>query len=211
MYKLLKEKLKSIMKENTQESTNLYLIVGLGNPGKEYQNNRHNAGFMAVDRLAKDLGTTFSRVEADSLIAKTSYEGKRIILIKPQTYMNNSGRAVKQLVKYYKIPLENSIILFDDVDLPLGTIRIRTEGGSGGQKGMASIIQHLGTQSFPRLRIGIGRPPGKMDAAAYVLQNFSKSEKEILEITIDKAVKAVQTFISYDIETAMNKFNGDVT
>jgi PTH1 family peptidyl-tRNA hydrolase len=166
---------------------------------------------MAVDRLAKDLGTTFSRVEADSLIAKTSYEGKRIILIKPQTYMNNSGRAVKQLVKYYKIPLENSIILFDDVDLPLGTIRIRTEGGSGGQKGMASIIQHLGTQSFPRLRIGIGRPPGKMDAAAYVLQNFSKSEKEILEITIDKAVKAVQTFISYDIETAMNKFNGDVT
>ena len=211
MYKLLKEKLKSIMKENTQESTNLYLIVGLGNPGKEYQNNRHNAGFMAVDRLAKDLGTTFSRVEADSLIAKTSYEGKRIILIKPQTYMNNSGRAVKQLVKYYKIPLENSIILFDDVDLPLGTIRIRTEGGSGGQKGMASIIQHLGTQSFPRLRIGIGRPPGKMDAAAYVLQNFSKSEKEILKITIDKAVKAVQTFISYDIETAMNKFNGDVT
>lgn len=211
MCNFLKEILGSKMNENTKESTNLYLVVGLGNPGKEYQNNRHNAGFMTVDKLAKHLGTTFSRVEANALIAKTTYEGKRIILIKPQTYMNNSGRSVKQLVKYYKIPLENIIVLFDDVDLPLGTIRIRADGGSGGQKGMLSIIQNLGTQSFPRLRIGIGRPPGRMEAAAYVLQNFSQAEKTILEITIEKAIEAVLVFVMQGIETAMNKFNGNVT
>ena len=195
------------MTERKPEQTNLYLIVGLGNPGKEYQNNRHNSGFMVLNALAEHFDVSFSRMESNALVAKTTFEGQRLLLAKPQTYMNNSGRSVKQLVKYYKIPLEQTLIVFDDVDLPLGTIRIRPEGGSGGQKGMQSIIQSLGTNAIPRLRVGIGRPPGRMDAAAYVLQNFSAAEKEILEITISKAKEAILTFIQHGIDTAMNQFN----
>ena len=195
------------MTERKPEQTNLYLIVGLGNPGKEYQNNRHNSGFMVLNAIAEHFDISFSRMESNALVAKTTFEGQRLLLAKPQTYMNNSGRSVKQLVKYYKIPLEQTLIVFDDVDLPLGTIRIRPEGGSGGQKGMQSIIQSLGTNAIPRLRVGIGRPPGRMDAAAYVLQNFSAAEKEILEITISKAKEAILTFIQHGIDTAMNQFN----
>ena len=133
-------------------ATQTYLIVGLGNPGRKYKHNRHNIGFMLVDRLAERLGVTFSRLQHKALVTDARYQGKKIILAKPQTYMNNSGQAVRALVRFYKIPLENLLIVYDDVDLPFGSHRLRASGGSAGQKGMQSIIQHLGTKEFYRLR-----------------------------------------------------------
>jgi len=188
----------------------LYLITGLGNPGRQYSENRHNVGFMLVSRLANRLGVSFSRLESKALVTKAAYRDYRLVLAKPQTYMNLSGQAVSALQRFYKIPLENLLIVYDDVDLPLGTIRLRPGGSSGGQKGIGSIIEHLGTQEFPRIRIGIGRPPGRMDAAAYVLQDFSPGETEILNEVLDRGVEAVLTFITEGLTTAMNQYNGTI-
>ena len=195
--------------KNDLES-NLYLITGLGNPGRQYSENRHNVGFMLVSRLANHLGVSFSRLESKALVTKAAYRDYRLVLAKPQTYMNLSGQAVSALQRFYKIPLENLLIVYDDVDLPLGTIRLRPGGSSGGQKGIGSIIEHLGTQEFPRIRIGIGRPPGRMDAAAYVLQDFSPGEIEILNEVLDRGVEAVLTFITEGLTTAMNQYNGTI-
>jgi PTH1 family peptidyl-tRNA hydrolase len=183
------------------------LIVGLGNPGAEFRHNRHNVGFMLLDCLADRLGESFSRLESNSLLTKAKYQDKRLLLAKPQTFMNLSGQAVSRLVKYYKIPRESLLIVYDDVDLPLESIRIRPNGGAGGHKGVASIIERLGTNEFPRLRLGIGRPPGRKNAAAHVLQNFTKEENVFLEVTLERAVDAVLVFVSAGLEAAMNKYN----
>jgi PTH1 family peptidyl-tRNA hydrolase len=185
-----------------------FLIAGLGNPGRQFEHNRHNVGFMLGNRLALRLGDSFGHVQSKSLIAKTSYLGERVILVKPQTYMNNSGAAVSSLVHFFKIPLGNLLVAYDDVDLPLGTLRLRPFGGSAGQKGMQSIIERLGTDEFPRLRIGTGRPPGRMEAADYVLQDFPSDEADLLSEALDRAVEAVLTFIQYGLERAMNSYNG---
>jgi len=184
-----------------------FLIVGLGNPGREYRNNRHNIGFMVLDHLAGKLGTTFSRLESKALVTKSVIQERRLILAKPQTYMNDSGQAAGILARYYKVPLNQILITFDDVDLPFDTLRLRPGGGSGGQKGMKSIIEKLGTDEFARLRLGIGRPPGRMDAAAYVLQDFSAPEAGILPQVLDRAVEAILEFVLYGLEQAMNKYN----
>lgn len=186
----------------------VYLITGLGNPGREYRDSRHNSGFMAVDRLAGRLGVTFGRLENKALITKAEIEGRRVVLAKPQTFMNLSGQAVGPLMRFYKVPQENLLVVFDDVDLPFGALRMRPSGGSGGQKGMASIIERLGTEDFARLRIGIGRPPGRMDAAGYVLQNFSREEAQSLEQVFDRAADAIQVFVTRGLDAAMNQFNG---
>jgi PTH1 family peptidyl-tRNA hydrolase len=185
-----------------------FLIVGLGNPGREYRQNRHNVGFMAVDRLAERLGVTFTRLEAKALVTKGDYQGRRIILAKPQTYMNLSGQATRALLNFYKVPLPNLLVVYDDVDLPLGSLRMRPGGGSAGQRGMESIIDRLGSQDFPRLRLGIGRPPGRMDAAEYVLHDFSPAEKNTVAAALDRAVQAILIFASEGLEAAMNRFNG---
>jgi len=185
-----------------------FLIVGLGNPGRQYAANRHNVGFMVLSRLAEKLGEQFSRMESRALVAKATYQNHRLILAKPQTYMNTSGNAVRSLLRFYKVPLQNLLVAYDDVDLPFETIRIRAEGGSGGQKGMQSIIEQLGSEAFPRLRIGIGRPPGQMEAADYVLKDFSKNETEFLDISLNRAVDAILTFISDGLDKAMNLYNG---
>jgi len=190
------------------ETPNVYLIAGLGNPGREYRQNRHNAGFMLLDRLAARLGETFGRVESKALVAKGTYQNRRLILAKPQTYMNESGKAVGALVRFYKVPLENLIVAYDDVDLPFGTLRLRPGGGSAGQKGMRSIQEQLGLEKFPRLRFGIGRPPGRMEAAAYVLQNFDRAETELLPQMLDRAVEAILVFVCDGLEKAMNTYNG---
>jgi len=189
------------------DSEAFYLIVGLGNPGREYRENRHNIGFMLVDHQAKRLDLSFSRLESKALVTKGEYANRRLILAKPQTYMNLSGQAVGSLIRYYKVPLDNLLVVYDDVDLPFGTIRLRPAGGSAGQKGMESIIERLGTEEFPRLRLGINRPPGRMQAADYVLQDFSKTEVELLPVIFDRAADAVQTFIRHGIVTAMNQYN----
>jgi PTH1 family peptidyl-tRNA hydrolase len=185
-----------------------FLIAGLGNPGRKFEHNRHNVGFMLLNRLSSRLGDSFGSVESKALVAKSSYLGERVILVKPQTYMNNSGKAVSSLVHFYKVPMDNLMVAYDDVDLPLGILRLRPSGGSAGQKGMQSIIERLGTEEFPRLRIGTGRPPGRMEAADYVLQDFPNDETDLLTDTLDRAVEAVLTFLQYGLERAMNSYNG---
>ena len=185
-----------------------FLIAGLGNPGRQYANNRHNVGFMVLSRLAEKVGESFNRMESRALVAKANYQGIRLILAKPQTYMNGSGKAVSSLLRFYKLPPQQLLVVFDDVDLPLETLRLRAEGGSGGQKGMQSIIEQLGSEAFPRLRVGIGRPPGRMEAADYVLQDFSKSDKELLDLTLNRAVDAILTFVADGLDKAMNLYNG---
>jgi PTH1 family peptidyl-tRNA hydrolase len=190
---------------NLQPST--FLIVGLGNPGREYRASRHNIGFTLLDRLAERLGVTFSRLESKSLVTKVEISQHRLVLAKPQTFMNLSGQAVASLVRFYKVPLECLLVVYDDVDLPLGALRLRPGGGSAGHKGMQSIIEKLGTQEVPRLRIGVNRPPGRMEAADYVLQDFSKVETELLPEILNRAADAVMVFVRQGIVVAMNQFN----
>lgn len=193
-----------------EPSTSPYIFTGLGNPGRQYKQTRHNIGFMVLDRLAERLGVSFSRVSMRSLIVDTRFEGIRLVLAKPQTYMNDSGAAVGSLVRFYKVPLENLVVAHDDLDLPLGTLRLRPGGSSPGQKGVTSIIEKLSTQDFPRLRMGIGRPPGQMNPAAYVLQEFSKQEIEQLPVILDTAVDALLLIVTDGLDKAMNRYNGKV-
>jgi PTH1 family peptidyl-tRNA hydrolase len=195
------------MMETLPTTSTNFLIAGLGNPGRQYQSNRHNIGFMLLNRLAERLDTTFSRMESKALVTKAKHNDHSIILAKPQTYMNLSGQSVASLVKFYKIPLENLMVVYDDVDLPFGRIRIRPSGGSAGQKGIASIIERLGTKDFPRLRLGVGRPPGTKGAASYVLKNFTGEDADFLPHVLDRAGDAVFTFVTDDLETAMNRYN----
>jgi len=186
-----------------------FLIVGLGNPGREYRFNRHNVGFMTLDRLVQRNGLKgFTKKQGQALITTGVVAGTPVILAKPQTYMNLSGQAVGSLLRFYDIPLERLLVCFDDIDLPVGTLRLRPEGGSAGQNGMNSIIEQLGTQAFPRLRLGVGRPPGQKSAAHYVLKDFKGEELEIMEVTLDRAVDAIEAFIKDGIILTMSRFNG---
>lgn len=200
-------------KENVnEEETNqlkTFMIVGLGNPGKEYQKNRHNIGFMAIDEIAKSLGFENRKVKSKAIVLEGKQNKRKIILVKPQTYMNLSGNSVAPLIRFYKVPLNNLIVIHDDLDLPALSIRLRPNGGAGGQKGVASIIQNLGTQDFNRVRVGIGRPPGRMEAANYVLKNFSKQEESELPFLLNTIKEAVIAIMESGIEVAMNQYNGD--
>ncbi len=186
---------------------NTFLLVGLGNPGREYKDNRHNVGFMLIDRLCVLLDVRVNRLQSKALVAFAAYQGSKIILAKPQTYMNLSGQAVRGLARFYKLPLENVMVAHDDLDLPFGVIRLRPGGGPGGQKGVTSIIEHLGSKDFPRLRIGIGRPPGRMDPADYVLQDFPSADLVTLSETLGRAAEAALVFVTEGLEVAMNRFN----
>ena len=187
-----------------------FLIIGLGNPGREYKDNRHNFGFMLIDRIAVRLNARGMKLQSKAIVTNGVYEERKLILAKPQTYMNLSGHSVQGLAHFYKLPLENLLVAHDDLDLPFGTIRLRPGGGPGGQKGVASTIERLGTQDFARLRLGIGRPPGRMDPAAYVLQDFSRDDVKILSDVLDRAADAALEFVINGLDKAMNKFNGSV-
>lgn len=192
----------------TPETT--YLLIGLGNPGREYRDTRHNVGFILIDRLIVRLNARGMKVQSKAIVTNAKYDDRKLILAKPQTYMNLSGQSAQGLLRFYKLPVENMLIAHDDLDLPFGTIRIRPKGGPGGQGGMASTISQLGTKDFPRLRIGIGRPPGRMDPAAYVLQDFSREEIIILSEIIDRAADAALEFVKNGVNAAMNKYNGSI-
>ena len=191
--------------------TDTYLIIGLGNPGREYRDTRHNIGFMLIDHIAVRLNARGMKLQSKAIVISALYEERKIILAKPQTFMNLSGQSVQGLLHFYKIPFENLLVAHDDLDIPLGTIRIRPTGGPGGQRGMASTIEQLGTKDFPRLRLGIGRPPGRMDAKDYVLQDFSKDDMRLLPEILEHGVDAALTFVTYGLNKAMNQFNGDVS
>jgi PTH1 family peptidyl-tRNA hydrolase len=184
------------------------LIVGLGNPGKKYVAHRHNVGFHVVDALARAHNLTFSRHKrAKARVAQGQIEGQPVFLVKPQTFMNLSGKSVARISREREIPPERILVVYDDLDLPLGRIRLRPEGGTGGHKGMRSIAGLLGTQAFPRLRVGISRPPGNMDPADYVLLPFADDEKSLAAEVVARAVAAVECWLVDGIVAAMDQFN----
>ena len=193
------------MTENTP-----YLIAGLGNPGPKYRHNRHNVGFMVVNALAEHTQIPIRRVQFRALVGKGCFSGERLVLAKPQTYMNDSGQAVAPLAHFYKIPPEQMIVIHDDLDLPFGTLRLRPQGGAGGQHGVESIIAKLGQRDFSRLRVGIGRPPGRMDPRDYVLHDFDSHDITYFPELMGRAVDAILCFIQDGIEKAMNDFNGSL-
>jgi len=187
-----------------------YLLIGLGNPGREYRDNRHNFGFMVIDCIAIRLNARGMKLQSKAIVTNAMYEDRKLILAKPQTYMNLSGQSIQGLAHFYKLPIENMLVAYDDLDLPFGTIRLRPGGGAGGQKGFASAIEKLGTQDVARLRLGIGRPPGRMDPSDYVLQNFSRDEVKSLPAIVDRAADAALEFVINGLDKAMNKYNGSV-
>ncbi len=182
------------------------LIVGLGNPGSKYNSTRHNIGFMVVDGYAQSLDLNINGKEKNALVAKTNISGEKVIFAKPQTFMNNSGQAVRALADYYNISSDEIIIIYDDLDLNVGQIRVKTKGGHGGHNGIKSIINHLGTKDFNRLRIGIGRPEYGT-VVDYVLGRFSKKESDIIENTLDKVKNAIDDYLRKDINQVMNRYN----
>ena len=186
-----------------------FLIVGLGNPGRNHAFNRHNVGFMAIDRLALAQGIDLRRVQSKAIVGNGRLAERAVILAKPQTFMNLSGEAVGALASFYRIPPRAVLVVYDELDIPFGAIRLREKGGAGGHNGMRSIIQHLGND-FPRLRLGIGRPPGRMDAAAYVLQDFGRDELPLVSEMLATAGQAIASFVRDGIDLTMSRFNGPV-
>lgn len=189
-------------------TTPVYLLIGLGNPGREYRENRHNIGFMIIDRLAAEAGVKLTRVQNRALTGSGMFGQAKVILAKPQTYMNLSGESVSALMRFYKVEPEHLMVIYDDIDLPFGMLRLRPGGGSAGQKGVQSIIERIGSQNFPRLRFGIGRPVGSKGGAGYVLKNFSPEEQKEMPFMIDAAAAALRLFIADGLDAAMNRYNG---
>jgi peptidyl-tRNA hydrolase, PTH1 family len=185
------------------------VIAGLGNPGPRYAGNRHNIGFMAVERLARAHDVKLGRGRYKTRLGEGRIAGRPVILVQPQTYMNRSGDAIGPLAAYYRVEPANVLVIYDELDLPLGTLRLREQGGTGGHNGMKSITNHLG-QGFPRLRLGIGRPTGRMDPAAYVLQDFGTEEWPVVAEVLRQAEEAVESFLRDGIELAMSRHNGTV-
>ena len=185
----------------------MILVVGLGNPGKEYSLSKHNIGFMVVDELANRLGVSLNKMGSTSVYGEALVEEKKIILLKPQTYMNRSGKAVLEFVGFFKILARDVISVYDEMDLSLGSLKIKVDGGSAGHKGIESIITSLGDDSFIRVRVGIGKPVQKSENVNHVLSKFKKDEKKIVEDALGRAADAVLEIIARGVESAMNKFN----
>ena len=185
-----------------------FLIVGLGNPGKNYEFTRHNAGFLTLDHIASELDTEITNLKNNALVADVVIDGHRCLLVKPQTFMNNSGTAVRDIAKFYKIPPEKIIVIFDDISLPCDKLRIRRKGTDGGHNGIKSIIYHLNSDLFPRIKIGIGAKPNpEYDLADWVLSKFGKDDMEQLKAAITKATEVLPFILDGDIDKAMNKAN----
>ena len=185
-----------------------YIIAGLGNPGAKYEMTRHNAGFLAVTMLANDLGVDIKRLKFHSLVAECTVGGKKCLLMKPQTMMNNSGEAIAEAANFYKIPSENVLIIYDDISLEIGNLRIRRKGSAGGHNGIKSIISHLKSEEFPRIKIGVGKKPNpEYDLAAWVLSRFPKESEPALKKSLENACSAAKLIAEGNAEKAMNAYN----
>ena len=184
----------------------MHIIVGLGNPGRKYENTRHNLGFITVDRLAEEHGITFRKSRHKALIGEGNISGQKVMLVKPQTFMNLSGEAVRAVMDYYKEPVENLLVIYDDVDIPVGTVRMRKKGGAGTHNGMRSVVSLLGEDEFARIRIGIGTEDGR-DLVGHVLGGFTPEEVEPLREAVLTAVSAVECMLAKGIDIAMNEYN----
>jgi PTH1 family peptidyl-tRNA hydrolase len=185
----------------------MFLIAGLGNPGKEYENTRHNVGFLTVDKIAENVGVKISKKGFQSLYNLGEFENNKVLLLKPQTYMNNSGNALREAKDFYKIDMDKIIVVHDEMDLPLGRIKLKKDGGSAGHNGIKSIIANIGSDDFSRVRIGVGKPYDKNNVIKHVLSVFSKEERQKLPEVIESARDCVFEIIISGIEKAMNKFN----
>ncbi|MBO5452796.1 MAG: aminoacyl-tRNA hydrolase [Clostridia bacterium] len=186
----------------------MFLIAGLGNPGDKYFATRHNAGFLALDYMAQKYDITVKSAKHKSLLGEGRIAGERVVLLKPQTFMNLSGEAVRSASDWYKIPVENIIVIYDDIDLEVGALRIRPKGSAGGHNGMKSIISHLGSQDFPRFRIGVGSKPQGGDLCNHVLGTIPKAEQEVMFKVFERTSDAVEEYIRNGIDSSMNKYNG---
>jgi len=182
-------------------------IVGLGNPGPQYEATRHNVGFMLVDKLGQAWGIPLTKERHRALVGEGVVEGEKVLLVKPMTYMNLSGEAVGALSRWYKAPLDELLVVYDDMDLPVGSLRFRLHGSAGGHNGMKSIIQHLGTSSFKRLRIGIGRPPAGAEVVQYVLAPFTGEERTAIDTALDGAVEALSYWLAHPFDQVMTRYN----
>ena len=190
-------------------SSETWLIVGLGNPGREYEKTRHNAGFRAMDILAQKLGCQPDKLKYQGLYCQATYQGKKLLLLKPQTFMNLSGRSVAPLAAFFKVPAKNIIVMFDDISLPPGRLRIRADGSAGGHNGIKSIIAELGNQDFPRVKIGVGaKPHPDFDLADWVLSAFTAQEEKALQPALERAADAALAIIDHGVPEAANRFNG---
>ena len=186
----------------------MYIIAGLGNPDGRYENTRHNVGFEVIDILADRMGICADEKKHRALCGRGVLEGQKVILLKPQTYMNLSGESVRAAADFYKAEPENIIVVYDDISLEPGQLRIRGKGSAGGHNGIKNIIAHLGTQEFPRVKVGIGEKPKGMDLADYVLSHFSQGERESMREAYKEAAEAVAVMVGQGIDEAMNRFNG---
>ncbi|MBQ6159611.1 MAG: aminoacyl-tRNA hydrolase [Oscillospiraceae bacterium] len=192
-----------------KKSTVDWLIVGLGNPGREYEKTRHNVGYRAADLLAKDAGVSIDRAKFRGLTRTAALAGQKVLLLKPETYMNNSGEAVQLAAMFYKLPISHILVLSDDISLPVGKIRVRADGSAGGHNGLKSIISHLGSQDFPRIKIGVGaKPHPDYDLADWVLSSFSAEEEKALAPALAHAAEAVLELMKNGPLQAANRFNG---
>ena len=195
-----------MFKKSTNEN---WLIVGLGNPGREYEKTRHNAGFRCIDQIADQLNVKIDKLKFQGLYCQTNYNGGKLFLLKPQTYMNLSGRSVLQLSAYFNIPPQRIIVLFDDISLEPGRLRIRANGSAGGHNGIKSIIQEIGSQEFPRVKIGVGaKPHPEYNLADWVLSTFSANEEKALTVSLENGAKAALAIIDQGVPEAANRFNG---
>lgn len=186
-----------------------HLVVGLGNPGPRYVRTRHNAGFLAIDLLGENLGASYWKDEAGARTASVRVGDDDVVLAQPQTFMNLSGTSVRKLVANYGVSVRDVIVVHDDVDIPEGVIRAKADGGHGGHNGLRSLIEHLGSNEFARVRVGVGRPPGRMDCADYVLEPLSKAAWERMESTIPHAAQCVMHILEQGIASAMREYNAD--
>jgi PTH1 family peptidyl-tRNA hydrolase len=188
-----------------------WIVVGLGNPGKEYAGNRHNAGFLVADLLAARVGATFGRpkrVNAEAAEGRLGFGGPKLVLMKPLTFMNLSGAPVVALAQFFKVPVENVIAVHDELDVPYGQIRVKRGGGEGGHNGLRSMSKSLASKEYARVRFGVGRPPGRQDPADYVLSDFSSAERKELDFLVDRAADVVEAVVLEGVEWAQNKYHG---
>lgn len=187
---------------------NLYVIAGLGNPGTKYENTRHNVGFDTINLLSDKYGIKVSKLKNKALVGDGTINGEKLLLVKPQTYMNLSGESLREIMEWYKVPVSRLIIIYDDVDLPLGRVRIRPKGSSGTHNGMKSVIYQLQSDDFPRIRIGIDKAPEGWELADYVLSRFNAEERKVVNDSIAKAAEAAVAIIASGVDAAMNVYNG---
>ena len=196
-----------LFRRSSEGDDRRHVVVGLGNPGARYSETRHNAGALTVDVLLERTGGTLKSHKSGCLVAEGSLGGDRVVLARPTSYMNESGRPVGQLLRWYKQPPANLVVVHDEIDIPFGEVRVKAGGGTAGHNGLGSIVDHLGTKDFVRVRVGVGRPPGTKAAAGHVLAGFSATERKELPFLLIAAADAVEAIVAHGVERAMNEFN----